>query len=100
MSLLARPGGGTGLVDREGQHVRGPVDAAVRTVQLEHPARPHELDREVPVLHARGGEGRERGPAKLLGHVDEVDFDQVGQPCWRRACAWRSGGACFSAYSL
>ena len=100
VSKLARPGGGTGLVDREGQHVRGPVDAAVLAVQLEHPARRHELDRQVPVLDARRREGRERGPAQLVGHVDEVDFDQVGQPCWRRACASRSAGACFSAYSL
>src|SRR5215211_5087856 len=100
VSKLARAGGGTGLVDREGQHVSWPVGATVRAVQLEHTAGRHELDRQVPVLDARHGEGRERGPAKLLRHVDEVYLDQVRQPCWRRACASRSAGACFSAYSL
>jgi hypothetical protein len=51
----------------------------------------------MPVLDPGRGEGRQRRTPELVGNVDEVDLDQ-GR--WRRACASRSAGACFSAYSL
>jgi hypothetical protein len=72
----------------------------VLAVQLVDALWRDELDREVAVLDAGCGERRQRGPPQLFRNLDQVDLDQGCQPCWRRACAWRSGGACFSAYSL
>ena len=96
VSELARPAGGAALVDREGQHVRGPVAAAVLAVELPGAVLADELDRKVALLDARrGGRGQCRS-AQLLGRADELDVDQLC--CWRRGA--RSAGACFSAYSL
>ena len=62
---LARPGDGAALVDREGQHVRRRVDAAVLAVQLADALGVDELDREMPVLDTGRRERRERRRAQL-----------------------------------
>ena len=92
VAQLARPGRRAALVHGEGQHVGGPVDAAVLAVQRADPLRVHELDREVAVLDAGRGERGQRGSAQLLGHVDEVELDQRRQPCWRRAWPGAAAG--------
>jgi hypothetical protein len=52
-----------------------------------------ELDREMPVLDAGGGQRGERRAPQVGGCVE---LDQAC--CWRRGA--RRAGACFSAYSL
>jgi hypothetical protein len=65
----------------------------VVAIELADALRVHQLDRQVTVLDARGGERGERRLAQLLGGLD---VDQVA--CWRRGA--RSAGACCYAYSL
>src|SRR4051812_8095512 len=106
---LAGPGRLAGLVDRERQHVGGPVLAAVRGVQRGDPPGVDELDRDVAVLHA-GRRERKRHEAPNLGLrrlvraavPDDLDIEQRGYARRRSAgrSAGRSSGAAFSECSL
>jgi hypothetical protein len=93
---LARPRAHALLVDREGEHVGRPVEAAMLAVQAADLVLAHERDSQVPVRHPGGPQRRLCGRAQLLRSVYEVQLDQACP--WRRAS--RSGGACFSEYSL
>ena len=59
-------------VDGEGEHVGAGVASAVLAVELADPLWLDELDRQVPLLDAGGGE---REPAQLL---DVADLQAVG----------------------
>jgi hypothetical protein len=54
VSKLARPGGRGALVDRKGQHVRGPVAAAVLAVEGPDAVLADELDGQVALVDAGG----------------------------------------------
>ena len=69
---LARPGRGRGAINREGEDVGRPVDAAVQPVQLANALRIDELDGDVPVMHARGIERGRHCGAKLGRDVPQV----------------------------
>ena len=72
VAQLAGPGGGARFVDREGEHVGRLVPAPVLAVELADALGLDELDRQVPLLDAGGGE---REPAQLL---DVADLQAVG----------------------
>jgi hypothetical protein len=104
VAQLARPGGGAGGVDREREHVGGGVAAAVLAVERTDALGVDELDGDVPVLDAGGGQGAgarlARGggvqpPARVLD-PDDLDLDQG---CARRRSAERSSGIARSACS-
>jgi hypothetical protein len=96
VSQLARADSGGRGVHWKRQHVGGSIAAAVLPVELADALRVHEGDGEVALVHA-GRRQRGKGRSSELGRsVDEVELDY--QTCWR--LGGRSGGACFSAYSL
>jgi hypothetical protein len=53
----------------------------VLAVQLVDARGCDELDRQMPVLDTGRGERRKRRAPELVRNVDEVDLDQLGQPC-------------------
>ena len=81
ITQLARPRRGAALVNRKGQHVGRGVDPPVLAVQLVDARGCDELDRQMAVLDTGRGERRKRRAPELVRNVDEVDLDQLGQPC-------------------
>ena len=69
---LTRAGGVSGAVDRERQHVGGPVEPPVGAIELLDPSRVDELDGEMPVDDPRRVQRGHRRRAELPGHVPEV----------------------------
>jgi hypothetical protein len=80
VTQLAWAGRGAARVHREGQHVGGPIGAALLAIERTNRVLADELDGEVAVLDAGRRERRERRTAELLGRVDEVDLDQGCEP--------------------
>jgi hypothetical protein len=72
VAKLARPRHRSRLVQREGEHVGGLVASPVLAVERLDALGVDQLNREMPVLDARGGKRRQRRRAQLLGRADEV----------------------------
>ena len=101
VAQLARPGRRAALVNGEGQHVGGTVDrrGARGSARGCAPRATNSIAR-CPSSTPAAASAASAGPRSSSGTSMRSISISARQPCWRRACAWRSGGACFSAYSL